>query len=60
MAQKQVQVVTMASIQNKGASGGQTEGMIRENAITGMSEKVCSSCELAAGFLFFVLLFQFR
>lgn len=39
----QVKIVTKSSIESQGASGGQTDGMIRENAITGMSEKMCSS-----------------
>lgn len=40
---KQVKVVTNQTIKEQGATGGQTDGMIRENAITGMSERMCSS-----------------
>jgi len=40
---KEVKIVTAQSIEAQGASGGQTDGMIRENAVTGMSDKMCSS-----------------
>jgi len=40
---KEVKTVTAQTIEAQGASGGQTDGMIRENAVTGMSDKMCSS-----------------
>lgn len=56
---KEVRVVTKQSIERQGASGGQTGGMIRQNAVVGVSEVLCSSskswvsfCSIFGGFGF--------
>lgn len=48
MAQE-VQVTKASSLQT---SGGQTEGMMRQGAITNQSDKICASGKNTASFIF--------